>query len=336
MRRPNHYIIAILLFAAFLPFCRSNYPVGYGGSSSSVTTPIGGQTTFQVETTPLAAEVFETESTSIAIHVRNTTPGAFGAVGEISIDDGSGITTYQMQPGESTIVHPMTEGKKRVTITAGGQSRYRGEMRGIFISEITFDKPAIAIPPSPPRILIYGDSLTIGANVDHPSAEAWPVLLRKHYSVRVEAYGYRALYDDASTPEKRSEFVSRMSARMPEYIWLAVGTNDYGFEVWSSREFGEAYAATLDEIHASNPQSRVFAQSPILRAEEPANSFGNDLNDYRQQIASACMARSAWCVFVDGRAPAFPQPNELDEDGIHLTTESSVKFAQAVLSNIGK
>ena len=336
MRRPNQYIIAVLLFVALLSFCRINSSEGHGGSSSAVKTPIGGQTTFQMQTTALSAEVFETEATSITIDVRNTTPGAFGDVGEISIEDGSGMTTYQMQPGESTIAHPMSEGKKRVTITAGGQSRYRGEMRGIFIDEITFDKPAIAIQPSPPQILIYGDSLTIGANVDHPSAESWPVLLRKHYSVIVEAYGYRALYDDASTPEKRSEFVSRMSAWMPEYVWLAVGTNDYGFEVWSSREFGEAYAATLDAIHSSNPQARVFAQSPILRAEEPANSFGNDLNDYRQQIASACMARSAWCVFVDGRDSLFPQPDELGDDGVHLTTESSLKYAQAVLNIIGK
>ncbi|HSL43190.1 MAG TPA: SGNH/GDSL hydrolase family protein [Anaerolineales bacterium] len=321
---------------ALLSSCSSDSPKGYDGAGSVVETPVGGQTTFQVKTTALSAEVFETESTSVTIDVKNTTPEAFGAVGEISIEDGSGTTTYQLEPGESTIVHPMPGGKKRVIITAGGQSRFRGEMRGVFIREITFDRPAMAIQPSPPRILIYGDSLATGGNVDHPSAEAWPVLLRQHHSVIVEAYGYRTLYDDASAPEKRSEFTSRISALSLEYVWLAMGTNDYGLEVWSAREFGEAYAATLDAIHSLNPQARVFAQSPILRAEEPANFFGNDLNDYRQQIADACMARSAWCVFVDGRDPAFPQPEELDEDGIHLTTESSLKYAQAVLNILGK
>jgi lysophospholipase L1-like esterase len=162
------------------------------------------------------------------------------------------------------------------------------------------------------------------------------VLLRQYYSVLVEAYGYRTLHEDASTPQKRSEFASRISDGRPEYVWLAVGTNDYGLDVWPARQFGKAYAATLDAIHLSNPQARLFAQSPLLRAEEPVNSFGNDLNDYRQQIASACRARPAWCVFVDGRDPAFPQPEELHEDGIHLTTESSLKYAQAVLAILGK
>lgn len=336
MRRPNQYVVIVLFFLAFLSSCQSSSSAAHGGSGSAIKTPLGRQTTFLVETTSLAAEVFETESTSVTVDVRNTTPEAFGAVGEISIEHGNGIMTYEMPPGESTIIHRMPEGKKRVTITAGGQSRFRGEMRGVFIQEITFDRPSIAIPPSHPLLLIYGDSLASGGIVDHPSAEAWPVLLRRHHSVIVDAYGYRALYDDASIPEERSELASRISAWGPEYIWLAMGTNDYGLELWPAREFGEAYAATLDAIHSSNPQARLFAQSPILRAEEPANSFGDDLNEYRQQIADACLARSAWCVFVDGRDPAFPQPAELNEDGIHLTTETSLKYVQAVLSILGK
>ena len=334
MRRPD--LCLVLLGAAFLSSCLSHSPEGQGGARWAVRTPIGGPTTFQVETTALAEEVFETEATTVTIEVRNTTPDAFGAVGEISIEDESGITTYQIQPGESTIVHPLPAGKKRVTVTAGEQARFRGEMRGIFIHEIRFDRPAVAIQPAHPGMVVYGDSLAVGGNVTHPSAQAWPVLLRQHYSVLVEAYGYRTLYDDASTPEKRSEFASRISDWSPEYIWLAVGTNDYGLEVWPARKFREAYAATLDAIHSSNPQALLFAQSPILRVAEPVNSFGDNLNDYRRQIASACMARSDWCVFVDGRDPAFPQPEELDEDGIHLTTESSLKYAQAVLSILGK
>jgi lysophospholipase L1-like esterase len=334
MRRADFFVI--LFWAAFLSSCLSNSPEGHDEASSALKTPVDGPITFHVETTALGAEVFDTRATTITIEVRNTTPDAFGAVGEISVEDGSEITTYQMQPGESTIVHPLPAGEKRVTITAGEQARFRGEMRGVFIQEITFNGHAVPIPPSAPRILVYGDSLAVGGNVDHPSAEAWPVLLRQYYSVRVEAYGYRTLHDDASTPEKRSEFTARISDWSPETIWLAVGTNDYGLEVWSAPEFGKAYAATLDAIHSSNPGARLFAQSPIWRAEEPANSFGDDLDDYRQQIAGTCAARSAWCVYVDGRDPSFPQPEELDEDGIHLTTESSLKYAQTVLRRLGK
>ena len=188
----------------------------------------------------------------------------------------------------------------------------------------------------PARTKVYGDSLTVGGNVDHVSAEAWPVLLRKRFSVRLEAYGYRALHDDAFTAETRSEFASRILAWSPDYIWLAIGANDYAFGLWPARQFGEAYAATLDAIHSLNPQVKVFAQSPIRRMDEGPNSFGDTLEKYRRQIAGACLARSAWCIFVDGTAAAFPQPDELYEDGIHLTTKSSAKYAKAVLGLLSK
>jgi lysophospholipase L1-like esterase len=172
--------------------------------------------------------------------------------------------------------------------------------------------------------------------VDHLSAEAWPVLLRKHYPVLIEAYGYRALYEDASTAEARSALALKISSWLPRYVWLAIGTNDYAFGLWPASEFGEAYDATLDAIHESSPQSTLFAQSPILQADEPPNIFGDTLENYRQQIASACLARSAWCTFVDGTEAVFPQPAELDQDGIHLTIDSSAKYAEAVRNTIGK
>jgi lysophospholipase L1-like esterase len=119
-------------------------------------------------------------------------------------------------------------------------------------------------------------------------------------------------------------------------VWLAIGANDYGLAPWSAQDFGEAYAATLDAIHTASPQAVLFAQSPIRQIVEPPNAFGDSFDAYREQIASACTARSGWCVFVDGRDPAFPQPNELDLDGTHLTRESSLKYAEAVRTLLSK
>ena len=278
----------------------------------------------------LSYEAFETEATSLTIAVSATIPDQFKEFADISVEDSSGLTTYEVQPGESTIIHSMPVGKKHVIVTAGLQTKFRNRIVGVFIDKITFDKPAIQIEKGDNRIVIYGDSLAVGGNVDHLSAEAWPVLLRKHYPVLVEAYGYRALHDDASTAQARTELASKILSQRPDYIWLAIGANDYAFGLWSARDFGKAYAATLDAIHTLNPEVILFAQSPILRVGEIPNSFGDSLEDYRQQIADACSARPGWCVFVDGTDPAFPQPNELDSDGVHLTAESSAKYAEAV------
>lgn len=207
---------------------------------------------------------------------------------------------------------------------------------GVFIDQIIFDKPAIQIKERDNQIVVYGDSLVVGGNVDHLSAEAWPVLLRKHYPVMLEAYGYRTLYEDASTAEARSALALKISSWTPDYVWLAIGANDYWFALWPASEFGEAYAATLDAIHEASPQAILFAQSPIRQADEPQNVFGDTLENYRQQIASVCLAKSAWCTFVDGTDSAFPQPKELDQDGVHLTTDSSAKYAEAVRKTIDK
>jgi lysophospholipase L1-like esterase len=317
----TRYIHFVLLLSIILASCTNATPV---------------QTTFSLAKSALSYGMFDTDATSLLLDVSSTVPKQVSAFVDISIEDPAGVKTYKVRLGESTIVHSMIPGQKRVTVTSGAQSKFNNEIVGVFINRITFNGSAVPVKQEGKRVVVYGDSISVGGNVDNPSAEAWPVLLRKHFPVTVDAYGYRTLYDDAATVAARSELASRISSWMPDQIWLAIGSNDYVFELWSAQVFGETYAATLDAIHASNPQTTVFAQSPILRANESPNTFGDNLEKYRQQIATACLARSAWCVFVDGTAPAFPQPDELDQDGIHLTTESGARYAKAVLNIIGK
>lgn len=320
-----------LFVITILTSCAAETQEAHNGPVTSHPSISPPQNIFYLDRSALAYGVFETEAVSVVIDVSNTTPDALQPSGDISIDDGTGITTYKVKDGESAVLHSMPPGLKRVRITAGGQLKYDNEIRGVFITRITFDRPAVQMKLHPPRVVLYGDSITMGGNVDHPSAEAWPVLLREHFSIIVDAYSYRTLYDDANTAATRSAFAANVSKWIPKYIWLAIGTNDYAFAQWSAEEFGVAYAATLDVLHSSNPQALLFAQTPIQRAVESENSLGDALEDYRQQTFNACLDRSPWCVLVDGKAPEFPQLDELDKDGVHLTASSSVKYMEAVL-----
>ncbi len=297
-------------------------------------TPTPVRATFRLDRSALAYGIFETEATSLTIDVSNTVPGQAEKFADISVEDGSGLTAYKVPPGKSTITHAMSPGTKRVTITAGLQTKFRNVITGVFIDEITFNGSTVQVEQAGKRILVYGDSLAVGGNVEAPSAEAWPALLRRQFAIQVEAYGYRALYDDAATDETRAGFVSKLSSWRPDCIWLAIGANDYTFGPWSAQQFGEAYAATLDAIHSASSLAILFAQSPILQASESPNMLGDTLRKYRRQIKTACLVRSPWCIFVDGTNSAFPQPDELNEDGIHLTTQSSAKYAEAVLNVI--
>jgi lysophospholipase L1-like esterase len=323
MFQPTRSIYLVILLAVVLSSCIPDL-------QSTEGSPV--QTTFYLDTSALSYGVFDTEATSLILDVSNTIPSQVSAVGDVSVEDEADIKTYKVGPGDSTIVHEMPAGKKQVTITSGAQGKVGNEIIGIFVKKISFNRSAIPVKQEGKQVLIYGDSLAVGGNVDNPSAEAWPVLLRKQIPVVVDGYGYRTLYDDALTAEARSKLAAKISSQMPDRIWLAIGTNDYAFETWSAQDFGDAYGMLVDTIHAAHPEALIFAQSPISRTDERPNAFGDNLENYRQQIAAACFARQGWCVFVDGTDSAFPQPDELDKDGIHLTRQSSTKYAEAVLN----
>lgn len=280
------------------------------------------QQSFHIGTNALATATYETTASYVAVDVNTTMP-----LGDITIND----TTYYTSYGEMRIVHYLPAGTKRVTITQGGQSVYKGTVVGTYITAIFFDAPAVEIADNRKRVVVYGDSLSVGGNVYNSSAQTWTVLLRKRYAVDVQGYGYRNLYWDAAHGVDRDKLVADITSHNADYIWLAIGTNDYAFELWSAKDFGATYAATLNKLHAVNPQARIFAQSPIVRADEYARQYGDTLSDYRRQIETACNVR-AWCTFVDGTRAAFPQLDELHADGLHLTAASSVKYAAAVAS----
>jgi len=327
---------SVLSFAqwVFLNLFTSSLATSCVTTSTVTRAPETEISAFHLDRLPFSYGVFDTEATSVSVEIQNTVPEIFSKYADISIDDGRKVRTYKVDIGQSTIIHQMPPGPKRVVVTSGAEVKFNGSITGVYIKEIIFNVRAVRIEQTGPRIVIYGDSIAGGGNVNNPSAEAWPLLLRGDYSVIVDALGYRMLYDDASTPSQRSEFASRISSLRPDIIWFAIGANDYALNQWSAEDFGEAYAATLDALHATIPNVTLYAQSPILRAEDGANSLGDDLEDFSRQIATACSTRHGWCIFVDGRGLTFPQPNELDRDGIHLTTKSSAKYAEAVLSII--
>jgi lysophospholipase L1-like esterase len=221
---------------------------------------------------------------------------------------------------------------RTVEIIAGAQSKPSGTVIGSFIDSVAYANTASFSVTAPTiqtdRVLVYGDSISVGGNATNPEIEAFARLLRDTYgySVMLEAWGYRSLYDDTNTSGLRSAFVSRIAGYTPATIWLAIGTNDYGINRWSAANFGTAYAATLDDLHTALPSARIFCQTPIVRSTETANTFGNTLGDYRAQISTVCNAR-AWTTLIDGST--FLTTANLG-DGVHPTTAGHAKFAKRV------
>jgi hypothetical protein len=141
----------------------------------------------------------------------------------------------------------------------------------------------------------------------------------------IEGFSYRSLNDDASST--RTAFVSRVTSYAPDTIWMAVGTNDYGLNRWSAASFGTAYAAMLDDLHTSLPNATIFCQTPLVRTGENANGFGSTLTDYRNQIATACNART-WTTLVDGTS--IITLSDVASDHVHPNTAGHAKYENFV------
>ena len=198
-------------------------------------------------------------------------------------------------------------------------------------------------PSSANRLVVYGDSITVGAFASSVTRNSFPTLVRNLWgdrNVMVEAWGFRSLYEDAFDATARTAFAARLASYNPQYIWLAIGTNDYGADQdWSAANFGTAYGDLLDKIHAVSPNTKIFCQSPIQRiapANENANSFGNTTGDYRSAIATAVSTRTSFCEYHNGASGAIVPNEGIDSDGIHINNEGAFAYADYIHKTLYK
>jgi len=233
----------------------------------------------------------------------------------------------------------LPDGRKRVAIITG-LSTFSGAVQPCHLRAVYV--PAgelfqVIGPPAGKRLVIYGDSIVVGANATYPSWQGWTAHIRRRYlgTTIVEAHGSRSLNDDGASAAARLTLAKKLAAMGPAVVWITMGTNDYGLNLWTAANFGTAYADLLDQIHAAAPGADIYAQTPISRvapSTEAANGLGSTLGDYRTQITTAVSTR-AWATLVDGAA--ILAAADLDTDGIHPTVNGHAKFAASVATTLG-
>lgn len=293
---------------------------------------------------PFARLKFTTTSTALTIEFYNDIYGTFSNWAEIGVYV-DGVYTYSFNARANNTSASggiaLGAGTKTVEIVAGLQTKPSGVALGSFLKRLTWQNGEVwRVAPTAPGMIVYGDSITIGGNSNDPCKEGWTNIVRQAYSggLAVEGWGYRKLKDDAVDAAARSAFVTHLARynASPSIIWLAIGLNDYQLSAWSAADFGTAYAALLDALHSQFSGATIYAQTPILRNTEGANSYGSTLGDYRTAIANAQASRSAWCTLVDGTGAAFPQlPGDYDADGVHPNVAGHAKYANAVKAVLG-
>lgn len=288
-----------------------------------------------VRTSPFARAEYTTTATELFVAGNSTVYGTFPSYGQIGVYvDGVFSTTVQAGvAGAFNHFLSLSAGSKTVSFVNGLTSdpTQTGAFLGTFLTGVTANAAMTASTPSPTgRVLIYGDSIAVGANSTIPVSQAWNQLNRNDYapnSIATEAWGFRSLNVDCVDATARNAFVAKVVAYAPERIWLAIGTNDYGLNKWNAAAFGTAYAALLDALNTALPSVPIYCQTPIVRTTETANIFGDTLGAYRTQIATAVSTRTAYATLVDGTT--FLTTGDL-ADGVHPTNAGHVIYAAAV------
>lgn len=285
---------------------------------------------------PFAVAKFTTTATVIGVDVVSTSQSAYPQFSQVNVRvDGADYTALNPKNNGALerLYTSLPAGSKTIEIVSGLQTKPSSTPLGTFLVGVAANAALTLVAPSSSnRLLVYGDSISVGANSLVPSRDGWVMLLRNLRSnVMSEGYGFRSLYDDANTGGLRAAFVARLASYAPAIIWLAIGTNDYGLNKWSAANFGTAYAALLDDLHTALPSATIYAQTPLTRTVETANTFSDTLGNYRTQITTAQSTRSSYCNLVDGTAISAT----LDTDGLHPTTAGHSAYYLSAKATLG-
>lgn len=290
---------------------------------------------------PLARWQFVTTATGVTVEAYTDYYGSFPTLSSIGVRvDGADNSTQSFSANNqlSYFTPTIGAGTKTIEVISGAQSIPASTKIGNWLRAVHIVGAAALAANATPRLVIYGDSITVGANATSPALDAWTEKVRQSWpgGVTLEAWGSRTLYDDANTSGLRAALVTQLAQQSPTAIWLAIGTNDYALNKWTAASFGTAYAALLDDLHTALPSATIYCQTPITRvspAVETANGGGSTLGNYRTQIATAQSTRSAYAVLVDGTAITLT--GKYDTDGIHPTTTGHATYAAAVKTVLG-
>lgn len=177
------------------------------------------------------------------------------------------------------------------------------------------------------RLVIFGDSISVGPRTTNPTTEAWVMLVRSAFDGRVTSYGGGGWFlgGIAATPELIVDTVAILTqlldGTVTNALWLAFGYNDAAGSA-SAELFQSRYSALLNAVIAAKPGIRIYAQSPIAATNEDP---GTPLPDIRAATAAACVGK-AGVTYVDGLSLGVP----IGGDGIHPDTAGSIVYAAAV------
>lgn len=224
-------------------------------------------------------------------------------------------------------MYELPSGFKTVSLVCGAKELVGGAIKGTYIKSVTGNANIETITPTwkDRKIVFFGDSITNGIASTVPARDGYVKLLENELNSSCVVFGNGAdrlyYYDESAI----SSFVSKIEAINTTDVYIAIGTNDYSSTSWTNIiDFQNRYQSLVESIHASLPDCKIYAQTPLSRSSETANENGITMAQFRVAITNACSGK-AYVRLVDGTT-LLTTANLAD--GVHPTTAG-----HAILAN---
>jgi hypothetical protein len=173
----------------------------------------------------------------------------------------------------------------------------------IGVREVSFDGEAVPLPPTGPRWITYGSSITQCTGASGPS-ETWPALVARQHGWDLVALG---LAGECHLDPIAARTIRDTPARL---ISLCLGINIYGGETFNGRTLPGQVEAFLRTVRDGHPHTPIVVITPLAapNIEGKPNAVGLTLDDIR-----ACVALGARTLadpdlqLIDGRTILTPE-----------------------------
>lgn len=296
-----------------------------------------------------ARYVFDTAATSLTIEgvSSQTVDPTHGAELGIYVDGAWLQRVALTTNGQRTTASvSLSAGTKRVEVHEGeqAQSPFYSEptLRGAWLAGLSANAAITPVAYTPPsrRIVIYGDSISVGFFTSTPVQVAWPQQLRADgYHVTMWGHGSRALYDDvpdAAGAATMALFLSKMlDGTSTNELVLQLGYNDFfgtsGEGFWAAASYGTAVGLLLDAVHTVRPDVLVhlLLSFPVSNEARTNTSYGETLSAYRAAKLAQATGRS-YCSVWNSTSLSLTW-----SDGVHPSTASQATIAAWAASLLG-
>jgi GDSL-like lipase/acylhydrolase family protein len=216
--------------------------------------------------------------------------------------------------------HPVDPGEQRITVGLpagpGDLQIWLPQGGAIEVGEVSFDGEAVPQPPTGPRWITYGSSITQCTGAYGPS-ETWPALVARQHGWDLVALGFAG---ECHLDPIAARTIRDTPARL---ISLCLGINIYGGETFNGRTLPGQVEAFISTVREGHPHTPIVVITPLTApaVEGKPNAVGLTLDDIRS------------CVELGARTLADPDLHLIDGRTILTPEEARTLYADDLHPN---